>query len=124
MLIIVCDDNEDDRRLAERTLARVRPDVAVEFCNDGEMARVRLAQDPTPDLVLVDYRMPRLHGDEIIRSARPHLPETPIVLFCSDISPNEVEICLSAGADRWQPKPQDFEEYRNVLVRLADEYVA
>jgi CheY-like chemotaxis protein len=55
---------------------------AVELARDGREALERLAADPVPDLVVLDYEMPQLDGEEVLRRLRrdPRTAHVPVLL--------------------------------------------
>lgn len=71
-------DDEQNVALGLAALLRARG-YDVELARDGLEALDRLARDPIPDLVLLDYEMPQLDGEEVLRRLRrdartAHLP--------------------------------------------------
>jgi len=71
-------DDEADVALGLCALLRARG-YDVELAKDGLEALGRLAQDPLPDLVLLDYELPQLDGEEVLARLRreertSHLP--------------------------------------------------
>jgi len=57
-----------------------------DLAHRGDLALDRLARPPLPDLVVLDYRMPELTGEDVLRAIRvhPQLAEIPIVLCTAD----------------------------------------
>jgi DNA-binding NarL/FixJ family response regulator len=64
---------------------------------DGRRA-VALAAEKKPDLALVDYRMPRLMGVELIAALREASPETRICVYTADGDEKLADDVLGAGA--------------------------
>ncbi|RYG39332.1 response regulator [bacterium] len=129
--ILLCDDNPDDQALTRRFLRRACPHAEIVAVSDGEQAVAKLIEvaegrEPQPVLVVLDYRMPKLRGDEVLRSVRrlDRIREIPFVLFCSDIVPREVDECREAGIDLFIQKPSEYEGYeeavRNMIGRFVD----
>ncbi len=75
---------EDDVS-AGRTLAQLlREDgYGVEVVLDGEAAIARLAQAPTPDVLITDYRLPRANGLEVATFGRQLHPGLCVVMVTS-----------------------------------------
>jgi two-component system nitrate/nitrite response regulator NarL len=71
--------------------------VVVGTAPDGERA-VALAAETRPDIALVDFRMPRLAGVELIARLRDTSPETKIVVYTADADEALVRTSLGAGA--------------------------
>ena len=78
--ILVADDN-DIIRVVVRTLIEAGTDF--EVCGEAVdgLNAIQKAQELKPDLVLLDYRMPRLSGIEAASIIRKELPQARIVLF-------------------------------------------
>ena len=78
--ILVADDNEVVRAVV-RVLIETR--TGLEICGEAVngLDAVQQAKDLQPDLVLLDYRMPRLNGVEAASIIKKELPQVRIVLF-------------------------------------------
>jgi len=74
-------DDDRDVALGLGALFRARG-YDVEHARDGREALERLARDPLPDLVLLDYEMPQLDGEEVLRRLRrePRTAHLPVLL--------------------------------------------
>ena len=75
---------------------------------DGEQALRRHADDP-PDLVILDRRLPRLDGDEVVRRIRA-TSDTPILMLTGEKGSAERAKLLEVGADDYLEKPFDRKE--------------
>jgi len=64
---------------------------------DGRRA-VALAREELPDLALVDYRMPRLFGVELVRALREVSPRTKVAVYTADGDERLAREVLGAGA--------------------------
>ena len=73
-----------------------------------------------PDLLLLDYYMPGMDGDEVCRTIRktPHWENLPILMVTAAGKPEEVEACLKAGCDDFITKPVNKQELREKVQRL------
>ena len=80
---------------------------------DGEQALKRHADDP-PDLVVLDRRLPRLDGDEVVRRIRA-TSDTPILMLTGEKGSEERAKLLEVGADDYLEKP--FSK-RELLARV------
>lgn len=115
-LILVAEDNEANRDLICRRLARRGFRVAA-VCN-GREAVARACEIPA-DIILMDLEMPVLSGFgaiEAIRAAMPH-DETPIVALTAHATQTLEQRCREAGFDAFVTKPIDF---KGLLARMAD----
>ena len=66
--LLVVDDEENVARGLKAVLGARGYQVEVAF--DGRQVLERMARDPLPDLVLLDYSMPELDGEEVLRRVR------------------------------------------------------
>lgn len=69
----------------------------------GERALL-LAQDEDPDVVLVDLRLPGIHGFDVVRSLRA-TSRVPIIVVTAQADSEDVVTGLEAGADDYVTKP-------------------
>ena len=102
--VLIVDDDADIREIAVLKLSRAGLDVETE--SDGESG-LAAALELKPDLVLLDWMMPRLTGLEVCRRLRenPETAETPIVLLTARAQEADVDRGFAAGADDYIVKP-------------------
>jgi len=79
---IVVVDDEEDLTFLMREMLKTLPGVEVLIANDGKEG-VALCQKVKPDLVFLDFVMPKMKGDEVLRqfNADPELKGTPVVIM-------------------------------------------
>jgi DNA-binding response OmpR family regulator len=102
--ILVIDDDRDIRALLFETLSGAGHDVRMEA--DGD-AGLQAAVGLPPDLVLLDWMMPRRSGLEICHELRSdHLLDgVPVVMLTARSSEADIEWGYAAGADGYIVKP-------------------
>lgn len=95
---------EDDEgiRLVLRTALEDEGYEVLE-CETGEQA-LTLAQDEAADVVLVDLRLPGIHGLDVVRSLRA-TSRVPIIVVTAQVDSHDVVAGLEAGADDYVTKP-------------------
>jgi DNA-binding response OmpR family regulator len=108
--VLVVDDDPDIRELVTWKLAQAG--YATVSAADGEAALVAatssaIAGGPVPDLVLVDWMMPRITGIEVCRALRdnPLTARIPIILLTAKAQESEIECGYEAGVDDYIVKP-------------------
>jgi len=102
-LILVVEDNPDMNRFVCSSLSG---EFQVASAFDGQQALTRL-ELLTPDLIVTDYMMPRMSGDEFVQALRskPSLRDIPVlVLTARDDAELRVRV-LSEGVQDWLTKP-------------------
>ena len=105
--ILLVEDNEMNRDMLARRLERKGYEVVIAI--DGQEA-VRMAQSLTPDLILMDIRLPVMDGWEAMRRIK-IIPETqsiPIIALTAHAMAGDMEKCLDAGCDDYDTKPIDL----------------
>ena len=99
--ILVVDDEQYVRELLRRTLEQ--EGYAVTLAADGSSALVRL-REQTPDLVLLDIRMPDLTGYQVLERIREQF-DVPVIMLTGVLEPTAVEQSVGLGADDYIRKP-------------------
>jgi len=99
--ILVVDDEQYVRELLRRTLEQ--EGYAVTLAADGSSALVRL-REQTPDLVLLDIRMPDLTGYQVLERIREQF-DVPVIMLTGVLEPTVVEQSVGLGADDYIRKP-------------------
>ena len=87
--------------------------------SSGEEALQRLDK-VVPDVLLLDYYMPGINGDEVCRIIRKNSvwAKLPILMVTAAGKPEEVQDCLDAGCDDYITKPVNKQELREKVERL------
>ena len=103
-LILVVDDDADNRQIVEARLAS--QDYATASAADGEAGLVA-ARKLLPDLILLDVVMPGLDGLEVCQrlKADARLPFIPVILLTAKVTVQDIVAGLEAGADEYLTKP-------------------
>jgi len=131
-VILMADDDEDDRMLTSDALRVSKLANDLTTVNDGEELMDYLhhrgkhappAASPRPSLVLLDLNMPRKDGREVIREmkADPLLRSIPIVVLTTSKAEEDIERSYNLGANSFIVKPVTFDELVQAL-KVATEY--
>jgi two-component system cell cycle response regulator DivK len=105
--ILVVEDNEPNRDMLTRRLARKGFETVVAV--DG-LQGVDIARDAQPDLVLMDMSLPVLDGWEATRriKAAPETRHIPVIALTAHAMAGDKERALEAGCDDYDTKPVEF----------------
>lgn len=95
MRVLIADDNEIVRKVAERIL-QSRGDIQCIEAESGDEA-VQKAIALEPDIVILDISMPRSDGFEVAKDLKQYLPTTPILFFSVYDNRHYVEKARSIG---------------------------
>jgi len=104
--ILIADDNPDNLDIFRARLAVYNYEILT--ATDGEAA-VAIAREQQPDLILLDYMMPKMDGIDVCRTIKgdPSLPFMPIIMVTAKTGSQDVVTALEAGVDEYLTKPMD-----------------
>ncbi len=100
--ILVVDDDVDNLNLVSKTLEATG--YSVETSSSGETGLKKLAQK-TPDLILLDIRMPGMSGFDLLKSLRKQSSYVSVIFLTAKNDSLDVINGLDAGADDYICKP-------------------
>jgi CheY-like chemotaxis protein len=122
MTILLVEDNPDDEALTVLAL-RMKVAANVEVARDGQEAIDYLVNDGNdlPRLVLLDLKLPRIDGLEVLRRIREdeRTRLTPVVILTSSDAPDDIAASYRLGANGYVRKPVDFDEFSEVVHQLG-----
>jgi two-component system cell cycle response regulator DivK len=109
-LILIVDDNEKNRKLA-RDVLEFAGFTTIEAT--GGVEGVALAQERTPDVVLMDIRMPDLSGTEALKLIKEdsRTAGIPVVALTSSTMRGDEQRFLAEGFDGYLAKPISVREF-------------
>ncbi|MFA6433702.1 MAG: response regulator [Elusimicrobiales bacterium] len=72
-------------------------------------------------LLLLDIRMPRLDGIEVLRRVKgdPRLKNIPVIMLTTTDEPAEIHTCYELGCNNYLTKPVEFDKFIEVIKRLG-----
>ena len=117
-VILVIEDDPDQRRLMERTLATAGYRILT--ASDGQTG-FETALAIQPKLIILDVMMPRLNGYQTARALKQNAATAtvPILMVTTKQEPADQFWSSQAGADAFLTKPVDIAELIKVVGRLA-----
>lgn len=124
--ILLVEDNPDHVELILKVLQDNNVLNQVHVVTNGEKAlnflyqREEYAEAPRPGLILLDIKLPRVDGTEVLRriKADPKLESIPVVMLTSSVSEQEMVESYSRGANSYIIKPVGFEQFAKVIKDL------
>jgi DNA-binding NarL/FixJ family response regulator len=108
MRVVIADDHTFYREGLARLLRKFGVDVVGE-APDGEAA-VRLVQEASPDVVLLDLRMPGVSGLEALRMLTERGGSTRVLVLSVSAEESDVTAAIAAGASGYVLKDEPVEE--------------
>src|SRR5579864_4771632 len=111
----------DDERLVRWSLRQKCEEwgyqvVEAEACEAG----LRLAQHESPDLILLDVRLPDLNGLQVLEQLKKNGDARAVIMITADPQLDDVKSALKLGAFDFVGKPLDFEELRVTIQNALE----
>ncbi len=115
---------EDDLAHAELTQLALREGIrcSVHWVQDGEEAMLYLGEAPRGlRLILLDLKLGRLDGLEVLRKIRSYAGtrHIPVVILTSSQDERDIEMAYRWGANSYVVKPVEFEDFLAVVSRVG-----
>ena len=122
--ILLVEDNPDDEALTLRALEGHHIVNTVEVVHDGAEALEYLLDDanrPLPELVLLDLKLPKVDGVDVLRRLRSEERTAllPVVILTASREESDLVASYSGGANSYVRKPVDFDEFTEAVRQLG-----
>lgn len=116
--ILLVEDSPDHAFLIKRALLSSSDDLEVYWVKDGQEAVELVLHDGFfPDLILLDIKMPRMNGFEVlsILKANKETKSILIVILSTSANKNDVKRAYSLGTNCYLAKPVEIMDFRSKL---------
>ena len=131
-VVLLVEDNEDDVFIMQNALKKAQINNPLFVAEDGRKALDYLegrgkfadrAQFPLPAFVLLDLKLPQIHGLDVLKSIRanPALPPLLVVVLTSSDQEPDIERAYRLGANSYLTKPPTPHKLDS-LVKCLGEY--
>lgn len=128
--ILLVEDNDDHAELALRSLKVNELVHETHRVSDGEEALDYLlrrrsyqsdASSPRPDLVLLDLRLPKVDGLEVLRQVKAdsELRSIPVVVLTTSDGESDIQKAYDLHANSYLVKPVDFDKFQGLMKDLG-----
>jgi two-component system response regulator len=132
--ILVVDDNPDHLELTVMALSECCDPHLIATASDGLEAldylfgRGTHAERDTrlqPQLVILDMKLVRLHGIDVLKAIRSHPITTtvPVVMHSSSTEKGDIAACYAHGANSYVRKATDYDELRHKMRQVYEFWV-
>lgn len=130
-VFLLVDDDSNDQVLIGRAFRKAQTAVRIVVANDGDEALSYLsgtgsfsdrAQYPLPCAVLLDLKLPRRSGLEVLAWVRKQAPlrQMPVVILTSSHLDEDVRAAYELGANSYLVKPVDLSDLETMIARVAE----
>ena len=117
--ILLVEDNASDAELTLRALKQRNLANQVHVCRDGAEAMdfFSRGEGPVPKVVLLDLKLPKVDGLEVLRRLKQdaRTKSIPIVVLTSSREEPDIERAYALGANSYIVKPVDFEAFARAV---------
>jgi CheY-like chemotaxis protein len=125
--ILLVEDNPNDRILTERAFKKSNLGNELITVADGEEALTYLlgnsevAPQPLPILVLLDLKLPKVDGLEVLQRLRSHERTRilPVVVLTSSVEQDDLVRSYKLGVNSYVRKPVDFNQFVEAVQNLG-----
>jgi CheY-like chemotaxis protein len=130
VLVMLVEDNVDHAELVMRTLEDHRIANRIEHFSDGQSALdyllrrakyVDSASSPRPHIILLDLRLPRVDGLEVLKIIKEdeELRNIPVVVLTTSEAERDVARAYNHHVNSYLVKPVGFEEFSKLMNDLG-----
>jgi CheY-like chemotaxis protein len=122
--ILLVEDNPMDVDLTVRAFKRRHVTNPIEVARDGEEALAWLGRweggEPPPAIVLLDLKLPKVDGMEVLRRLKGHpvFRTIPVVVLTTSAEDSDVQTAYHLGANSYIVKPVDFDTFVEVAAQI------
>ncbi len=122
--ILLVEDNADDEQLTLRAMRQSDIPNIIRVARDGAEALDKLfgvGQDYLPDLVLLDLKLPKVNGLEVLQKIRANenTKTLPVVILTSSDEERDIVESYELGANSYIRKPVDFDQFIDAVRQLG-----
>lgn len=126
-VLLLVEDDPADARLIQRALQKIQLDARVVHVADGDKAVAYLNGEngfedrrefPLPWLIMLDIKMPRRSGIEVlqwIRNQKNEVASTPVIVFSSSSHGVDINTAYHYGANSYLVKPETSHQLESML---------
>ena len=123
--ILLIEDNPDDVELTLRAFRQHNVTNEIIVARDGAEAQELLFGDdrsiPVPALILLDLKLSKLNGVEVLASLREHALTAlvPVVILTSSVEEEDIVSAYQSGANSYIRKPVDFSDFVAAIKQVG-----
>jgi two-component system, chemotaxis family, response regulator Rcp1 len=126
--ILLVEDNPGDVRLTQEVLKAGKLLTNLAVAKDGVEAMAFLRRErpheqaARPDLILLDFNLPRKDGREVLAEIRadPNLRRIPVVVLTTSAAERDVLQAYDLHANCYVTKPVDLDQFVNIVQSIED----
>lgn len=127
-VILVAEDDEDDRHLLAEALARHEPQCQIRFFLNGLQLLNAMMQPESrrlPTLAMLDLNMPIMDGLSTLKRIKgdARLRSTPVLILTTSDAEEDIMRCYDAGANAYMTKPPNYQQLAELTDKAIDYWI-
>jgi CheY-like chemotaxis protein len=130
LVILLVEDNESHAELVLRSMREYRVANIIYVAENGEKALdflfhrapyEKMKTSPRPNLILLDLRLPRVDGLEVLKTIKetPQLMQIPVVVLTSSDAETDIARSYDYHANSYVVKPLDFRKFTQLMQDIG-----
>ena len=129
VVVLIVEDDDGHARLIEKNLRRAGINNEMLRFADGQQildflfrrGEGRQREDLAPYLLLLDIRIPKIEGVEVLRQIKQdeELRKIPVIMLTTTDDPLEVDACHRLGCSHYIVKPVEYDKFSAALGQLG-----
>ncbi len=122
--ILLVEDNPMDIDLTLRAFRRQKIPNPLLVARDGEEALAYISRwdagEPRPAVILLDLKLPKISGLEVLRRLKTHTTyrAIPVVVLTTSSERADIQAAYNLGVNSYIVKPVDFDEFIDIAARI------
>lgn len=120
-VVLLVEDSPDHAFLIKRAISAAIQDLKIQWAKDGEEAvELIIKRGLKPDLILLDIKMPRMNGFEVLRVLKGNKKTKyiPIVILSTSANEKDVSRAYSLGTNCYITKPVEIADFQSKLKSI------
>ena len=115
-IVLICDDEEGIRESFKLILEDL---YDLRFATNG-LEAIEMLKSLSPALMLLDIKMPKMHGLEILKKVKQAKPSLPVIIVTGYQSVEMAQEALKLGAHDYIPKPFESKQILKVVAAVCN----
>jgi CheY-like chemotaxis protein len=122
--ILIVEDRDYDLDLTKRAFARRQVPNPIQEARDGEEALAYIdrweAGEPVPVFILLDLKLPKVSGLEVLRRLKNHpkFSTIPVIVLTTSAEDADIEEAYRLGCNSYIVKPVEFNKFMEVVGQV------
>jgi CheY-like chemotaxis protein len=120
--ILLIEDDMDDIELLKDAFEQNNVNCKIDVVTEGDKAIPFLEKTPQPpDVIVMDFNLPKLHGKEILSQIRSSadFANIPLMVLTTSAAPDDMRYAFSMGAKKFVTKPNTMEGFNNTVEAIV-----